>query len=245
MFYMQDTGNPRFDMARNAAGRRQDTSNQIFSQNWNAPFVGSGTNACGVQPPIVCISNHYVLGNDFDRSTPRMLQYLFNVQREIGGNSAIEIGYLGSRSYQLERMFDRNDVIPGPRRRSGQAALPGVHARSDDRQRRRSEVQLADGQADPPPQQRVLGARRLHALEIRRQRQRHPHAQRRSAVPAEQQLRGGRSRERMRVGRARSSTCATASSRRSSTSCRSAQARSGPRTASAAQSSAAGRSPTS
>ena len=114
MFYMQDTGNPRFDMARNAAGRRQDTSNQFFGQNWNAPFVGSGTNACGVQPPIVCISNHYVLGNDFDRTTPRMLQYLFNVQREIGGNAAIEIGYLGSRSYHLERMFDRNDVLPGP-----------------------------------------------------------------------------------------------------------------------------------
>ena len=114
MFYMQDTGNPRFDMARNAAGRRQDTSNQFFGQNWNAPFVGSGTNACGVQPPIVCISNHYVLGNDFDRTTPRMVQYLFNVQREIGRNTAFEIGYLGSRSYRLERMFDRNDVLPGP-----------------------------------------------------------------------------------------------------------------------------------
>jgi Carboxypeptidase regulatory-like domain len=113
MFYMQDTGNPRFDMARNAAGRRQDTSNQFFGQNWNAPFVGSGTNACGVQPPIVCISNHYVLGNDFDRTTPRMVQYLFNVQREIGTSSAIEIGYLGSRSFHLERMFDRNDVLPG------------------------------------------------------------------------------------------------------------------------------------
>ncbi len=138
MFYMQDTGNPRFDMARNAAGRRQDTSNQFFSQNWNAPFVGSGTNACGVQPPIVCISNHYVLGNDFDRTTPRMLQYLFNVQREIGGNSAIEVGYLGSRSYQLERMFDRNDVIAGSGRHSGKPALSGVHPRSDDRQRRRS-----------------------------------------------------------------------------------------------------------
>ena len=28
LFYMQDTGNPRFDMARNAAGRRQDTSDR-------------------------------------------------------------------------------------------------------------------------------------------------------------------------------------------------------------------------
>jgi hypothetical protein len=42
-----------------------------------------------------------------------MVQYLFNVQREIGGNSAIEIGYLGSRSSELERMFDRNEVIAG------------------------------------------------------------------------------------------------------------------------------------
>jgi hypothetical protein len=42
-----------------------------------------------------------------------MLQYLFNVQRELGSNAALEIGYLGSRSWELERMFDRNEVIPG------------------------------------------------------------------------------------------------------------------------------------
>ena len=191
MFYMQDTGNPRFDMARNAAGRRQDTSNQFFSQNWNAPFVGSGTNACGVQPPIVCISNHYVLGNDFDRTTPRMVQYLFNVQREIG----TQLGDRG-RLPRIAQLPPRAHVrsqrrVAGSGRRSGQTALPGVHPGSDDRQRRRSEVQLADRQADAAPEQRVLGAHRLHALEIRGQRQRHPHAQRRSAVPAEQQLRGG------------------------------------------------------
>jgi hypothetical protein len=113
MFYMQDTGNPRFDMARNAAGRRRDNPTQFFELNWNTPFLGTGTNPCNVQPPIVCISNHYVLGNDFDRTTPRMLQYLFNVQREIGGSTALEIGYLGSRSFHLERMFDRNDVVLG------------------------------------------------------------------------------------------------------------------------------------
>ena len=109
MFYMQDTGNPRFDMARNAAGRRQDTSNQFFSQNWNAPFVGSGTNPCGVQPPIVCISNHYVLANDYDRTTPRMLQYLFNVQREIGGNSAI--AFSGPTLFRIARSTRRPTVF--------------------------------------------------------------------------------------------------------------------------------------
>jgi hypothetical protein len=114
VFYMQDTGNPRFDMARNAAGRRQDTFDPLaLDLTWASPFRGSGTNPCGVQPPLVCISNHYVLGNMYDRKTPYMIQYLFNVQRELDRSTALEIGYLGSRSKRLERMFDRNEVVPG------------------------------------------------------------------------------------------------------------------------------------
>jgi hypothetical protein len=112
---MQDTGNPRFDMARNAAGRRQDTSDPLaLNLTWSAPFFGSGTNVCGVQPPLVCISNHYVLGNMYGRKTPYMIQYVFNVQRELGRNMSFEIGYLGSQSKRLERMFDANEVTPGP-----------------------------------------------------------------------------------------------------------------------------------
>jgi hypothetical protein len=115
VFYMQDTGNPVFDMARNAAGRRQDIADPLLlNLNWNAPFVGSGSNVCGVQPPIVCVSNHYVLGNMHDRKTPYMIQYVFNVQRELGRVTALEIGYLGSRSKRLQRMFDANEVTPGP-----------------------------------------------------------------------------------------------------------------------------------
>jgi hypothetical protein len=115
VFYMQDTGNPRFDMARNAVGRRQDTSDPLLlNQTWNAPFAGSGTNACGVQAPLVCITQHYVLGNMYDRKTPYMIQYVFNVQRQFGNATAVEIGYLGSHSKRLERMFDANEVVPGP-----------------------------------------------------------------------------------------------------------------------------------
>ncbi len=115
IFYMQDTGNPVFDMARNAAGRRQDISDPLLlNLNWNAPFFGSGTNACGVQPPLVCVSNHYVLGNEYDRKTPYMIQYVVNVQRELGRFTALEVGYLGSRSKRLQRMFDANEVTPGP-----------------------------------------------------------------------------------------------------------------------------------
>jgi hypothetical protein len=89
-------GNPRFDMARNAAGRRQDTSDPLLlNLNWNAPFFGSGGNACGVQPPLVCVTNHYVLGNMYDRKTPYMFQYVVNFQRQLDRATAVEIGYLG------------------------------------------------------------------------------------------------------------------------------------------------------
>jgi len=54
-----------------------------------------------------------VLGNMPDRKTPYMFQYLFNVQRELGGSTALEVGYLGSHSYRLERMFDWNETTPG------------------------------------------------------------------------------------------------------------------------------------
>jgi hypothetical protein len=115
VFYMQDTGNPRFDMARNAAGRRQDTADPLLlNLNWSAPFAGSGTNVCGVQPPLVCVANHYVLGNEFDRKTPYMIQYVFNFQRQLDRATAVEVGYLGSRSKRLERMYDANEVTPGP-----------------------------------------------------------------------------------------------------------------------------------
>ncbi len=115
IFYMQDTGNPRFDMARNLSGRRRDNTLLLDPDlTLAAPFRGIGSaNDCGVAPPLVCITNHYVLGNMPNRKTPYMWQYLFNVQREIGTSTALEVGYLGSRSYRLERMFDWNEAIPG------------------------------------------------------------------------------------------------------------------------------------
>jgi hypothetical protein len=60
------------------------------------------------------VVNHYVLGNMYDRKTPYMIQYVFNYQRQLDRVTALEIGYLGSRSKRLERMFDANEVTPGP-----------------------------------------------------------------------------------------------------------------------------------
>jgi Carboxypeptidase regulatory-like domain len=115
IFYLQDTGNPRFDMARNLSGRRRDATLLLTPDlTFDQPFRGVGSaNDCGVAPPLVCLTNIYVLGNMPNRKTPYMFQYLFNVQRELGAETALEIGYLGSRSYRLERMFDWNETVPG------------------------------------------------------------------------------------------------------------------------------------
>jgi hypothetical protein len=115
IFYLQDTGNPRFDMARNLSGRRRDNPTPLLPDlTLEAPFRGGtgSANVCGVSPPLVCLSDIYVLGNMPTRTTPYMLQYLFNIQRELDKSTALEIGYLGSRSYRLERMFDWNETIP-------------------------------------------------------------------------------------------------------------------------------------
>ena len=139
---------------------------------------GIGHESLRRAPPLVCISNHYMLGNEFDRTTPRMLQYLFNVQRELGRNTALEVGYLGSRSSHLERMFDRNEVIPGAGGTQTRRPYPEFTRLQTIGNVAEAEVQLAGRQADAAPRQRLLCARRLHALEVERQRQRHPHAQR-------------------------------------------------------------------
>ena len=106
VFYTQDAGNPRFDMARNFAGRRRDESNADFPDlNWNAPFRNLGG--------TVQVNNPYVLGNIYGRRTPYSMQYLFNVQRELDRNTVLEAGYIGSGSRKLEQLRAFNESIPG------------------------------------------------------------------------------------------------------------------------------------
>ncbi len=106
VFYSQDTGNPRFDMARNLAGRRRDESTPtLIDLTWDAPFRDLGG--------TVQVNNPYVLGNIFGRRTPYVLQYMLNVQRELGNNLLLEFGYLGSVGRKLESLRAFNESIPG------------------------------------------------------------------------------------------------------------------------------------
>jgi hypothetical protein len=106
-FYSQDTGNPRFDMARNLSGRRREESTPTkIDLTWATPFgANAGSN--------VQINNPYVLGNNPTRRTPYVLQGMLNVQRDLGHNLLLEIGYLGSVGRKLESLRAFNESIPG------------------------------------------------------------------------------------------------------------------------------------
>ena len=104
LFYAQDTGNPRFDMERNFAGRRRDELNADFPDlNWSQPFRNLGG--------TVQIDNPYVLGNDYGRFTPYSIQYTLNIQRQLDEQTMVELGYLGSVSHKLERMYALNEAL--------------------------------------------------------------------------------------------------------------------------------------
>ncbi len=115
IFFSQDTGNPVFDMARNLSGRVNNTANTTtHNLTFENPFT-TVANVCGVPvPPNVCITSPFVLGNDYHRRTPYVEQYELNIQRQLGNNTALEIGYLGTQGHRLGRIQYFNQPNPGP-----------------------------------------------------------------------------------------------------------------------------------
>jgi outer membrane receptor protein involved in Fe transport len=105
-FYSQDTGNPRFDMARNLAGRLRDNSNAQF------PHLKWENSLAAIAGGVANVPRPYTFANPYDRRTPYTLQYMLNVQRELPHDMAFEIGYLGSQSRHLESLRAVNEAIP-------------------------------------------------------------------------------------------------------------------------------------
>ncbi len=108
MFYNQDTGNPRFDLARNVAGRIRTNSQPLdptlFWSNALAALGGGAT--ANIKAP-------YSFANKYERRTPYTWEYLLNVQRDLGHEFVVELGYLGSISRKLESLRAVNETLPG------------------------------------------------------------------------------------------------------------------------------------
>jgi hypothetical protein len=107
MFYNQDTGNPRFDMARNIAGRiRVNADPQTANLTWANALASISGGVANITAP-------YSFENKYERRTPYTLEYLLNVQRELGHSWVMEAGYLGSISRKLEFLRAINESLPG------------------------------------------------------------------------------------------------------------------------------------
>ncbi len=105
-FYSQDTGNPRFDMARNLAGRLRDNSSQTL------PNLTWANALASIAGGVANVGRPYTFANPYDRRTPYTMTYLLNVQREFSNNLVYEVGYMGSVSRRLEGLRAINESIP-------------------------------------------------------------------------------------------------------------------------------------
>jgi hypothetical protein len=110
VFYTQDQGNPRFDMARNLAGRGDFTaSNQIPNSTLDDPWKSERQTFTCSNWTGNCVGQPFVLGNGVNRRTPYVVQWLFNVQRQVGQNLVLEAGYMGNIGRRLERLRSTNE----------------------------------------------------------------------------------------------------------------------------------------
>ena len=108
-FYSQDTGNPRFDMARNLAGRVrfEAIGNTLYTFQTALASLATGTAIANVLTP-------YSFANEYNRKTPTTMMYMLNVQYELPGNQALEIGYMGNLSRHIEQLRAVNEATPSP-----------------------------------------------------------------------------------------------------------------------------------
>jgi hypothetical protein len=111
IFYDQDIGNARFDMARNIAARVSifpSVAGQGLPWSMAAPAgqTAGGEAVAQVPPPYSYVDN-------YNHATEYTAQYLLNVQRQFKGNWLVELGYLGNESHHLYGFQDANQAPPG------------------------------------------------------------------------------------------------------------------------------------
>ena len=107
LFYSQESKNSIFDMSRAAGGRANPTIDlqgipTLTFQN----FINTSQLPVSFAPGLTW-------GADYNLRNTYTMQYLFNVQRAIGSNSTLEVGYTGNQSRKVAYLVNANAPIPG------------------------------------------------------------------------------------------------------------------------------------
>jgi outer membrane receptor protein involved in Fe transport len=111
-FFVQDQGNALFELTRNIAGRVQSNANTAtHNLTFENPIANGGV--CGVLPPgIACVTTPQPAANDVHERTGYVLEYLANIQRQLGKSTVLEFGYVGSEGHKLGRYVNYNVPVP-------------------------------------------------------------------------------------------------------------------------------------
>ncbi|MBI3280103.1 MAG: carboxypeptidase regulatory-like domain-containing protein [Acidobacteria bacterium] len=115
VFYsMIDLGNSIYDMARSLAGLRRENNDVDFPDlTLDAPFRGSTGGGIGAGG-LIEIVQPLILANSNNMLTSYVNQWSLTVQRNLGRDLMVELGYVGSQGHRLKKMNGRNEPLPGP-----------------------------------------------------------------------------------------------------------------------------------
>jgi hypothetical protein len=108
IFYSQESKNSIFDLNRGLGGR----TGQVTATTYGTPTFGY-TNFIDTSSFPVSIPIGLTWGADPHMPTTYSLQYIFNVQRELGQGTTLEVGYNGSQSRHLDNLINAAAPIPG------------------------------------------------------------------------------------------------------------------------------------
>jgi hypothetical protein len=112
VFYVQDSGNPVFDMARNQAGRDLFITNiEQRNASMSDPWAAERASASCAGWSGTCLVGPQILANIQNMRTPYVIQWLFNIQRELTQNLVLEAGYQGNEGHKLPRFRIYNQPI--------------------------------------------------------------------------------------------------------------------------------------
>jgi len=106
-FFAQESKNSIFDMNRATGGR----ANPIIDQQ--AVPTLTYDNYINTSQLPVRFTPGLTWGVDYNLRTTYAFQYLFNVQRTIGANSVVEVGYTGNVSRKVAFLVNANAPLPG------------------------------------------------------------------------------------------------------------------------------------
>ncbi len=107
IFYSQETANSKFDVNRGTAGRLTD-----LPPTQVAPTLTYGNSlSTAILPVPLNPGLTWAIAQDI--KTPTSMMFVFNVQRQLGASSTLELGYQGVLDRHLQNQYNADAGVPG------------------------------------------------------------------------------------------------------------------------------------